>query len=66
MHFHQSVRDACHRTSYGSGLPNMRTRLTVSDDFEITDDSHWSPFVSPMPHYVVVFRDANEFATSSF
>lgn len=60
------MRDACHRTSYSFRLANTRTRLIVTDDFEIIDDTHGNPFASPMPHYVMVFRDANDFAMSRF
>lgn len=54
----------CDRVFYDSGLANPRVTLVDPEVVAIINNTHWQPFVEPLPRHVIQFQNAIEFVIS--
>jgi hypothetical protein len=51
----------CDRTFYDTGLAYPTASLIPSNDARISDQTHWAPFLEPIPKHIVQIRNAIDF-----
>ena len=51
----------CDRVFYDSGLANPHARIVPSAQAEISNNTHWAPFIKKMPVHIVQIANAIEF-----
>jgi hypothetical protein len=54
----------CDRVFYDSGLANPLVTLVDPEVVAITNNTHWQPFLEPLPRHVVQFQNVIEFVIS--
>lgn len=54
----------CDRTSYNASVFNAKVHSVPSDDFTISDETHWAPFVEQQPRNVLRYDGAMEFVVT--
>ena len=52
------------RTFYDSGLANPQAVCIDPQAVEISNDTHWFPFLDPLPRHVIQFQNAIDFVIS--
>ncbi len=58
IYWRNGIRDRCY---YDAGMANPRVRSLNPASVDITDDTHWSGYLEPLPKHVLVYENAMHF-----